>query len=333
MTENMCAVLVRRIGAFEYTRVPTPQPEAGEALVRVAVAGLCRTDLKLIEVGHRDLVLPRIPAEEVVGTVCAVGHNADSIRPGMRVYVYPGTSCGVCTSCRSGAGNLCDHMRIMGFHRDGGFAQYVVCPTASLIEIPPGLAFEHAVLAEPLSCCLHALEMAGLRAGERLLIWGAGPAGTLLARAARAREANPTVIDPDAGRRSRIGGIAAAPGGEFDVAIVAVGSAQAYDQALCRLGPRGRLVIFSGLAPSDAARLVDLNALHYREQTLVGAYGCEFRHGMQALDLIASGRVPVADLISHRFPLSRLGEALDLVRQRKGMKILMDPSEEATGHE
>ena len=134
--------MVRQLGAFELTAVPVPAPGPGEVLVRVAVAGLCRTDLKLIESGHRDLVLPRIPAEEVVGTVCRLGAGTDGAWLGRRVYLYPGTSCGLCPPCAAGAGNLCLTMRIMGFHRDGGFAQYVAAPAASLLELPRSLPFE-----------------------------------------------------------------------------------------------------------------------------------------------------------------------------------------------
>lgn len=324
----MNAIVVRQIGSFHHEQVPLPQPGGGEVRVKVAVAGLCRTDLKLIEVGHRDLVLPRIPAEEVVGTVEAIGPSVSPEWIGKRVYLYPGTSCGTCQSCRTGAGNLCDHMRIMGFHRDGGFADYVTAPAASLVELASGLAFEAAVFAEPLSCCLNALELARLVPGERLGIWGAGPAGILLARAGLALGALSIVVETDTPRRLKWGGVQNLPAsGRLDVAVIAAGSAAAYQHALDQLGPRGRLVLFSGLAPADARQTVDFNALHYREQTLVGAYGCSYRHGAKALDLIQRGLIPVTDLISHRLPLRRLGEGLDLVRRRAGMKILLYPTD------
>lgn len=99
---------------------------------------LCRTDLKIIRHGHRDLTLPRVPGEEVVGEVVPLGGDSP-IAVGDRVYVYPGVWCGVCPSCCRGAENLCRKMRIMGFHRDGGFAEYVAAPLQSLIPVPDGL--------------------------------------------------------------------------------------------------------------------------------------------------------------------------------------------------
>ena len=326
----MKAIVVKKIGSFEITDIPKPSPRFGEVLVKVAVAGFCRTDLKLIEVGHRDLVLPRVPAEEVVGTICETVSFEDMRLVGKRVYLYPGTSCGKCKLCVKGAGNLCASMQIMGFHRDGGFAEYVAAPIQCIIEIPENTPFEEAVFAEPLSCCLNALELARLQEGESIAIWGGGPAGTLLTRASKTLGAEPTVIEPDERRRALVDGVSRVPATSFDVAIVAVGSANAYQEAIDHLNPRGKIVVFSGLPSDDAKQTIDMNRLHYHEQTIVGAYGCSFRHGSQAIDWISTGKIEVSDMISHRFPLEKLGMALDLVRKRQGMKILLYPSETDT---
>jgi len=322
---EMSAILVRRIGAFELEKVPVRDIEDDEVLIQVEVTGLCRTDLKLIRVGHRDLTLPRIPGEEVVGVIRETGGNVTGLREGCRVYVYPGIWCGRCPSCLRGAENLCRGMQIMGFHRDGGFAQYVIAPAKSVIPVPEGLSAELAVFAEPLSCCLNALELAGVGKGDTLGIWGAGPAGTLLARAGGATGAEPFRIEPDERRREIAGGSATGGSMKFDVCIVAVGSGKAYREAIEAMNPRGRLVVFSGLSPSEDILPVSFNQLHYHEQTLVGAYGCSFRHGVHALQSIAAGEVVVEDMISHRMALGNLEEALHIVENRQGMKVLLYP--------
>lgn len=336
MSAHMRAAVVRAIGSWKIEEIPHPVPAKDEVVVEVAVAGLCRTDVKLVDVGHRDLTLPRVPAEEVVGTVCRVGSAPLAGLLGKRVYVYPGTSCGTCERCRQGAGNLCVSMRIMGFHRDGGFAEFVSTPAASLIELPPDLAFDDAVFAEPLSCCLNALELARVAPGDRVGIWGAGTAGTLLGRAARARGAAVTVIEPDPARRERAGAVEhPVADAHFDVAIPAVGDSAAYRAALSSLAPRGRLVAFSGLAADAAGGLLDVNRLHYLEQTCVGAYGCAYPHSVEAVATIAAGTIAVHDLVSHRMRLDDLAEALELVRQRACMKILIYPNtdkKEPYGH-
>jgi L-iditol 2-dehydrogenase len=197
----MRAVVVHEVGSYELEDLPVPEPGPGEVLIRVTVTGLCRTDLKLIRNGHRDLVTPRVPGEEVVGSVETLGPEVEQAWLDRRVYVYPGTSCGTCRECRRGAENLCREMRIMGFHRDGGFAGSVVAPVAALIPIPDGLSDEEAVFAEPLSCCLNALELGGVSPGDVVGIWGAGTAGTLLSRAVTARGAEPVVMETDSARR------------------------------------------------------------------------------------------------------------------------------------
>jgi len=352
----MQAILIREVGSYELADLPAPEPGPGEALIRVSVTGLCRTDLKIIRHGHRDLTLPRVPGEEVVGEVLALGPPAPAVArpsdgvspvsaggsfvPGDRVYVYPGVWCGECPSCRRGAENLCRRMRIMGFHRDGGFAEYVVAPLQSLIPVPEGLSDEEAVFAEPLSCCLNALELGGVAEGDALGVWGAGPAGTLLSRAGALRGAGVVVVDPDEGRRRRLAAAAGtparvsahvAPPDLLDVAIVAVGAPEAYAAAFEALAPRGRLVVFSGLLPdADRGLHVGLNRIHYHEHTIVGAYGCSFRHGVDALDLLGGGRLRVDDLISHRLPLAELDRGLDIVARRTGMKVHLYPEHGST---
>ncbi|MCP4688452.1 MAG: alcohol dehydrogenase catalytic domain-containing protein [Desulfobacterales bacterium] len=333
---QMKCIRVVEVGSFETGDAPIPVPGEDEVLIKVLVTGLCRTDLKLIRVGHRDLTLPRIPAEEVVGVVHETGANVDHLKIGEKVYVYPGVWCGECPACLAGAENLCREMKIMGFHRDGGFAQYVAAPAQSVIPTPPGLSPERAVFAEPLSCCLNALELGGISEGlggarggsgegMHVGIWGAGPAGALLSRAAAAMGARPTNMEPDERRRRLIKGRATCPEENFDLCVVAVGAREAYGEALAKLNPRGRLVVFSGLPPGDDRFSVSFNQLHYLEQTVVGAYGCCFRHGVQALEMIADGRVAVEDMISHRMSLYDLEEALTLVENREGMKILLYP--------
>jgi len=331
---RMKCIIVRQIGAFDIDSVNLRPPSNGEIVLQVNVTGLCRTDLKLIRVGHRDLVLPRIPGEEVVGTVCEIGPGVSGIQLGQMLYVYPGIWCGQCNSCKCGAENLCKKMQIMGFHRDGGFAEYVIAPTQSLIPVPQNLTAEEAVFAEPLSCCLNALELAHINPGNTIAIWGAGPAGTLLSRAARAAGATPFVIEPDQRRCSLIEGYRSPPDSAFDICVIAVGSSLAYQEALTRLKPRGRLVVFSGLPPDSALLPTDFNQLHYHEQTIVGAYGCCYRHGKQALDLISNGKVHVTDMISHRMSLWNLEQALSIVENRKGMKVHLYPTDnEVSGNE
>lgn len=322
---DMQAAIIETIGSFRLVKKEIPSPSENEVLIKTRIAGICRTDLKLVEVGHRDLTLPRVPGEEAVGVVCVLGKGVNPTWMNQRVYLYPGSSCGICPPCLRGASNLCTTMQIMGFHRDGGFAEYVLAPVTSLIPIPPEMNFETAVFAEPLSCCLNAIEKTTPRPGESALIYGAGPAGSLLSLALSSLGISTTVVEPDKKRCERIGGTPTPPNKLFDIVIPAVGDARVWDDALDHLAPSGRLVAFSGLQPNSAYRPLDVNRLHYHEQSLIGAYGCCYRHGADALALLSQGTLCVENLISDILPLSRLAEALQKVRDRNCMKILLDP--------
>lgn len=319
------AIVVKEIGSFEEESLNLREIEDDEVLIRVQVTGLCRTDLKIVEEGHRDLILPRIPGEEVVGTILEKGERVSGFEAGQGVYVYPGTWCGTCPACRMGAENLCANMEIMGFHRHGGFAQVVIAPAKSLIPVSSEIALEEAVFAEPLSCCLNALERAGGGDGKKVAIWGAGPAGTLLYRAVLAQGGFPCAIEPDPRRREWIGGHWPVPDLFFDICLVAVGNEVAYQEALAHLAPRGTLVVFSGLSPAGERQPLSLNQIHYGEQRVVGAYGCCYRHGVEALDHITRGTLAVRDLISHRLSLWELEKGLEIIKQRQGMKVLLYP--------
>ena len=323
----MKCIQVSKIGNFSLIQKSVRDPKPNEICIQVEVTGLCRTDLKLIRQGHRDLTLPRVPGEEIVGIVVSKGKNVNNIQIGQRVYVYPGLWCETCDACMIHAENMCTHMEILGFHRDGGFAEYVTVPAKTVICVPENLDPNHAVFAEPLSCCLNALELSMIEANKTIGIWGAGPAGTLLHRASKSFDAKPINIDPHPQRHQRIHGYASCPDICFDIAIVAVGDRNAYLSAINHLKPRGRLVIFSGLHKDDAHISLNFNDIHYHETQIVGAYGCCYRHGELALKLLSEKKVIVNDLISHKLPLERLDQGLDIVEKKLGMKVLLFPND------
>ena len=321
----MKAIVVDRIGSFTIRDVLVPEPGPNEILVKVKVTGLCRTDLKLIRSGHRDLILPRIPGEEVVGEIVKAGKGVTINTVGERVYVYPGIWCGTCSSCNRGAFNLCQSMRIMGFHRDGGFAEYVCVPQQSVIFIDKEMSYANAVFAEPLSCCLNAIELSQLAKNDTVGIWGAGPAGTLLARIATLYGAEVSVIEPHENRRKYCNGFKSVPDRLFDVCIIAVGNVEAYKSAIEHLQMRGRLIIFSGLLKHEEHLQVNMNRIHYHEQTITGAYGCSYRHGVAALKMLHNNPELIEGLVSHRLPLEKLADGLSIVEERSGMKVLLYP--------
>jgi L-iditol 2-dehydrogenase len=243
---------------------------------------------------------------------------------------------------------MCREMRIIGFHHDGGLAQYLAVPAAGIQQgavtlLPPGLAAATAALAEPLACCLNAQELARVGLGERVAIFGAGPQGFLHVQVARLRGAAEIILvetDParlggatqagadlviDGGQQDPVALLGATSGGQgVDVVMPACGSQVALDWGLAVLAKRGRLCLYAGLPQEAEFHPVNLNRLHYLEASLVGAYGCTSQQNALAVALMAQGRIKVEQLISHRLPLHRAAEGLELVGSRRGMKVVVE---------
>lgn len=267
-----------------------PVPD-NEVLLRVLYCAVCRTDAKMWEQGHRDLVLPRVPGHEIAGV--------DS--KGRRYVVWPGDSCGNCDYCRAGRENLCPRIRILGFHRDGGFADQVLVPETSLIPVPRTLDTRIACLAEPVGCVLHALGNCRLRKHDRILIYGCGTMGLLAALAARESGAVPLIIENNPAKIKAAAAFLETTGipcvektseTDFDAVINACPDPAAFGRGLAMLGRGGCFCFFSGLGKNMAIATDLINLIHYREISITGAYGVNRSDMRQAVRFL-NGLQPV----------------------------------------
>jgi nicotinate-nucleotide--dimethylbenzimidazole phosphoribosyltransferase len=253
--------------------LPPAVTAPGEVALRVLCCGICRTDARMWREGHRDLVLPRVPGHEIA----AVDPLTDQL-----YTVWPGEVCGSCPACLAGRENLCEKMRIIGFHRDGGLAAEVVVPRQCLIPVADGLDPLLVTFAEPVACLLNPLPRLAPVEGEHALVVGGGVLGMLAALVLREQGCRVTVIESSAAKRARQQPLAEAAGvallgqtnrADFDLAITCCSAPAGFTGALEKLRKGGRLAFFSGL---DQNRNVDdhqLNLIHYRELTVVGSYG------------------------------------------------------------
>ena len=301
-----------------------PEPEPGRVVLDVSQTALCRTDAKMWAMGQRDLVLPRILGHEV-----AVRDPED----GQNYVVWPGNACGDCDLCRVGRQNLCRHMKLLGFHLDGGLAEKISVSPSSLIALPPGLNSKIATLAEPLGCGLNALERLSLAQRETCLIFGGGPVGLLLASAVVRKGGRPFVVEPNPDRLKRghrfmealgIEHQARVPNRSFDTAINAAPDGAILAEALERLRPAGRFCLFSGLTwgPEFSPGLI--NEIHYRELVLIGAYGCTRDQMAAALELLSDFSTEVEQLIDRRIRLEQVPEVLADVWDSRVMKCVVE---------
>lgn len=335
-------------GDLRSEEVPEPVPGPGEVKIRVRNCSTCGTDVKIFNHGHHHLVPPRVIGHEIAGEV--VESTVDSWRAGDRVQVIAAVPCGACFDCARGRMTVCPNQTSVGYHYDGGFAEYLVVPAAVLAvsglnRIPNGVSFAEASIAEPLACVLNGQELAGVRVGDDVVVVGAGPIGCLHVRLARARGArrvflvelnrarldmSAAAVSPDAAIcGSEVDAVDAVlkltDGRGADVVVTAAASGVAQQDALQMTARSGRISFFGGLPKTAPTITLDSNLVHYRELTIVGANGSSPAHNRQALDLIASGAVPVLDLITHRLPLARVPEAISIVAAGEAIKVTIEP--------
>jgi L-iditol 2-dehydrogenase len=346
----MRAVRFHAPGDVRLEDLPEPAAGAGEVKLRVRNCSTCGTDVKIYHHGHQHLRPPRVLGHEIAGEIVEVGAAVRGWAVGDRVQVIAAVPCGRCGDCRRGWMTVCQNQTSIGYHYDGGFAEYLVVPEAvfavdGLNRIPDGVGFAEASVAEPLACVLNGQELARVGDGDDVVVVGAGPIGCLHVRLARARGArrvflvdlNPARLELSAARVApdaaiRAGEVNAVDevlklteGRGADVIITAAASGKAQEDALVMAARRGRISFFGGLPKTNPTITCDSNLVHYRELTIVGANGSSPAHNRQALALIASGQVGVADLITHRLPLADTLAAFDIVARGDAIKVTIEP--------
>jgi L-iditol 2-dehydrogenase len=325
-----------------------PVPAPGEVKIRVRNCSTCGTDVKIFKHGHHHIRPPRVMGHEIAGEITEVGAGVTGWSPGDRVQVIAAIPCGHCEECRRGHMTVCPNQESMGYHYDGGFAEYTIVPATVLAvdglnRIPDDLGFAEASVAEPLACVLNGQQLARVGTGDDVVVIGAGPIGCLHVRLARSRGAGRVFLADLNGDRlamsaERVRPDAAIPGAELvdevlkltdgrgaDVVVTAAASGAAQEQALQMAARQGRVSFFGGLPKDDPVIACDSNLVHYRELTIVGANGSSPGHNAHALELISSGAVPVADLITHRLPLAEVLEGIDIVGRGTAIKVTIEP--------
>ena len=274
-------------GDLRLEDVPNPEPGPGEVLVQIEVALTDGTDLKTFRRGH-PVLLRELPSP--------FGHEfcGIDVATGMRVVA----SNSAVTDVRGGTIELLN----------GAYAELLVVPAeiaaVNLLPVPPGLAPEIAAMIEPLACCLRGVERAGVAAGDRVVILGAGPIGLMLSACVADVGGRPEVVGGRAERRALVPefGGGTGDGDGADVVIEAAGTDEAWQQALELVRPGGAVVYFGGREAGTELR-VDTYRLHYEELTLRGAFHHAPRHVRAALAFLASGAYPWQRLITHHVRL------------------------------
>jgi len=347
---TMQAAVYRGRNDVRLETVPVPEVGAGELLVRVHTCGVCGTDLKKIATGSHSA--PRIFGHETAGVVTAIGQGVDQFKVGDRVVFFHHIPCGNCYFCKHKTFAQCETYKKVGTTAGfepsgGGFAEYVRVMDwiveRGTVRIPKGVSYEQACFVEPVNTCIKGIERLQPSPDETILVIGQGPIGILLG--ALTQRAGAKVITSDlyeqrltiskelglensidASRADVVQAVRILTEGRgADAAILAVGGNSLIKTAMDAVRPGGRVLLFAQTARGETT--IDPAAVCADEKTLLGSYSASVDLQEASVQFVMGQEMNFESLISHRFPLSRSLEALDLAAHPgpDSMKIVIQP--------
>jgi L-iditol 2-dehydrogenase len=345
----MRAGVYREKGIVRVEQVPVPEVGEREVLIKVAACGICGTDIK--KIFQRYVEPPQILGHELAGTVVAVGPGVNKWKPGDRVMSFHHTPCGSCFYCENRLFSQCKQYKTTGLTagftpNGGGFAEYVKAmpwvAERGMIALPGGVSFEEATFIEPINTIVKAVQKAGVAKGESVLVLGCGPIGLQLLMVAKLEGARLYTSDPIVQRRTKslaLGALEAfdptsgklieevkarTEGRGADAVLVAVAHPAVVVDALAAARPGGRILLF---AANDPVTQIEFPAaaVGIDEKEILGSYSAAIDIQDSAAELVLSRKLPVMDIVTHRFPLDKIQEALDLAARptAESLKILI----------
>jgi threonine dehydrogenase-like Zn-dependent dehydrogenase len=342
----MLAAVLHDFNKLVLEDVPTPQPGLGEVVVRIRSCGFCATDYKAIKGIRRNVSFPLIPGHEPSGVVAAVGAGVTHFKEGDEVICQPSGFCGVCRHCRSGTPHYCEHAFTTGGDGpvvtwNGAFAQYMKTLETCLFYKPASLSFDAAALTEPLSGAWKGvIQYSQMQVGDDVVVIGTGGIGLLCLMVARAAGAGRLIaIDPSQYARTnalRLGATHAVdtagdvrkavydiiPDGP-DLIVEAAGPISAV-KLMTELRRRGTKWNVFGITTHEKFEL-DGGLTHFLEGRMDASFGTTPMAMQRAIRLMESGLVKTEEIISHRFALSDIHKAVEVMGQPERNKVIINP--------
>jgi (R,R)-butanediol dehydrogenase / meso-butanediol dehydrogenase / diacetyl reductase len=334
MPDGMAAFVWRGGDDVAVEEVPRPEGGDGWAVVDVAYAGICGTDLHICAGEHPRAEAPLVLGHEFVGHLAS---DAGGLAAGQSVAVEPLLNCGHCTPCRTGRSHICEQLRLIGIDVPGGVAEQVRVPESRLIALPDGVELHAAAFVEPLAVTVHAVRRSQLGLGDTVMVAGAGPIGLGVALCARlggageifvsepsparrgvAEELGFTLLDPEDPRAD----LSERTGGELAAVVFDTAAHPAVAAGLASWTAVGGRIVFVGTYGKPTA--LDLQDIVFRELDTVGCRVYTRADMETAVSLIATGRFDPSPLITGTVPLADAPAALDRLRSGEDLKVLID---------
>jgi L-iditol 2-dehydrogenase len=335
----MKAVVIERPHEVVFEEVETPSCGPSDVLVRSRFAGLCRTDVEVLEgeLDRRWVRYPCIPGHEWSGVVEAVGEAVTDLTPGARVVCEGYCYCGVCRRCRAGDTHLCESYDQLGFTRGGGYGELVLAPRRVVHRLPKEVDLDAAVLVEPAAVVLQGLLRARPEPGETLGVIGVGTLGALTLVLARLFSPASVVAygirEAELELARRLGAnetvdLSSQPSaheGELDLVVETAGAVAAIELAT-RLPRMGGRVVALGIAGAGRELAIPADRFVLRDLTLIGSVGYTTAVWSRVVDLLGTGLVDFSPVVARRLPAERFEEAFALMAERDGVvgRILLE---------
>jgi L-iditol 2-dehydrogenase len=347
--KTMRAGVYRQKGIVRVEEVPIPEVADEEVLIKVAACGICGTDIK--KIFHAYVEPPQILGHELAGTVVGVGRGVTKWKPGDRVMSFHHIPCGKCFYCQKRLFSQCKQYKTTGLTggftpNGGGFGEYVKAmpwvAERGIVALPDDVSFEEATFIEPVNTIVKAVQKARVAAGETVLVIGCGPIGLQLLMVAKLEGVKLYTSDPIAERRAKslsLGAIesfdpssgklvaevkARTDGRGADAVLVAVAHPPVVVEALAAARPGGRVVLFAANDPVTKLEF-PAAAVGIDEKEIVGSYSAAVDIQEAAAGLVLNKKLPVMDIVTHRFPLHKIQEGLELAARptAESLKILI----------
>jgi len=347
--KTMRAGVYREKGIVRVEEVPVPEVADGEVLIKVAACGICGTDIK--KIFHAYVPAPQILGHELAGTVVATGRGVTKWKPGDRVMSFHHIPCGNCFYCEKRLFSQCKQYKSTGLTggftpNGGGFGEYVKAmpwvAERGIVALPDNVSFEEATFIEPINTIVKAVQKARVTRGETALVAGCGPIGLQLLMVAKLEGARLYTSDPMPERRAKslsLGAVesfdpssgklvqevkARTDGRGADAVLVAVAHPSVVTEALAAARPGGRVLLF---AANDPVTKIDFSAseIGIDEKEILGSYSAAVDIQNAAADLVLTKKLPVMEIVTHRFPLDKIQEGLELAARptAQSLKILI----------
>lgn len=337
----MIAIVKEQAGnSYSIKKVDIPKIGSNEVLIKVKAVGICGTDVPILK-GLRKVEYPLIPGHEFAGDIVEVGENVKNYKLGDRVSPAIVIGCGDCDYCRQGNETLCDDIVETGIHVDGAFAEYVKVPEKVLHKIPDDMDYEVGASIDPIASAYRPIKKAQITSKDTVIVFGPGPIGLYTLQLAKAEGAKKVIVAGVKGDEERLE-LAKTLGADFvinmsnenllekvklytdgsmaDIAMEATGNESAFELCIDSVKKDGKIMLV-GINHKPA--ISNIEKIVRKEIKVEGSICYTWLDYRECIDLVKAGKVSVKPLISHRFNLEEINEAMAEIDLKRTIKVML----------